>query len=160
MLPRRVTVGTCGKAHGIKGEVAVFTGVPEVFTPGATIHTETKALTVASVRPHREHLLVSFEGVADRSTAETMRNIALSVEAEQLPGLAEDEYWVSSLIGREVRTVAGDHLGEVKSVVVGAQDRLVIETADGDLEIPFVAALVPEVAADYIVVDPPAGLIE
>jgi 16S rRNA processing protein RimM len=103
---------------------------------------------------------VSFEGVADRSTAETMRNIALSVEAEQLPGLAEDEYWVSSLIGREVRTIAGDHLGEVKSVVVGAQDRLVIETADGDLEIPFVAALVPEVAADYIVVDPPAGLIE
>ncbi len=160
MLPQRVTVGTCGKAHGIKGEVAVFTGVPEVFTLGATIHTETEALTVASVRPHREYLLVSFEGVADRSTAETMRNIALSVEAEQLPGLAEDEYWVSSLIGREVRTIAGDHLGEVKSVVVGAQDRLVIETADGDLEIPFVAALVPEVAADYIVVDPPAGLIE
>ncbi len=160
MLPQRVTVGTCGKAHGIKGEVAVFTGVPEVFTLGATIHTETEALTVASVRPHREYLLVSFEGVADRSTAETMRNIALSVEAEQLPRLAEDEYWVSSLIGREVRTIAGDHLGEVKSVVVGAQDRLVIETADGDLEIPFVAALVPEVAADYILVDPPAGLIE
>lgn len=160
MLPQRVTVGTCGKAHGIKGEVAVFTGVPEVFTLGATIHTETEALTVASVRPHREYLLVSFEGVADRSTAETMRNIALSVEAEQMPRLAEDEYWVSSLIGREVRTIAGDHLGEVKSVVVGAQDRLVIETADGDLEIPFVAALVPEVAADYILVDPPAGLIE
>ena len=125
MLPQRVTVGTCGKAHGIKGEVAVFTGVPEAFIPGATIHTETEALTVASVRPHREHLLVSFQGVADRSTAETMRNMALSVEAEQLPDLAEDEYWVSSLIGREVRTVGGDHLGEVKSVVVGAQDRLV-----------------------------------
>ncbi len=156
----RVTVGSCGKAHGIKGEVAVFTAAPEVFVPGATIHTEDDALMVSSVRPHRDHLLVAFQGVTDRNAAEALRNIALSVEADQLPDLAEDEYWASSLVGRQVRTINGDHLGEVKSVVEGPQDRLVIGTKEGDIEIPFVASLVPEVADDYIVIDPPAGLID
>ncbi len=159
MLPQRVTVGSCGKAHGIKGEVAVYTGVPEVFVPGATIHTDNDSLIVSAVRPHGEYLIVAFEGVSDRNTAETMRNASLSVEADQLPDLAEDEYWAASLVGRPVRTTAGDYLGEVKSVVEGPQDRLVIGTKDGDIEIPFVAALVPEVAADYIVVDPPIGLM-
>lgn len=158
MLPQWFTVGTCGKAHGIKGEVAVFTGVPEVFVPGATVHTEAGTLTVSSVRPHKEYLLVAFEGVADRSTAETMRNTTLSIETGQLPDLAENEYWTASLIGREARSLSGERLGEVKSVEVGVQGRLVIGTDDGDLEIPFVAALVPEVATDYIVIDPPAGL--
>ena len=159
MLPERVTVGTCGKAHGIKGEVAVFTGVPEVFVPGATIHANENALTVSAVRFHKDHLIVAFDGVHDRNAAEAMRNIELSVDGNRLPDLAEDEYWVASLIGRQVRNLAGDHLGEVKSVELGAQHRLVIATSDGDVEIPFVASLVPEVAADYIVVDPPAGLI-
>lgn len=159
MLPQRVGVGSCGKAHGIKGEVAVHTGVPEVFVPGATIYTKDGALVVSSVRPHREHLILAFEGVVDRNAAEEMRNIALSVDVDQLPDLAEGEYWASSLVGLEARNPAGEHLGEVKSVEEGPQHRLVIATADGDIVIPFVAALVPEVGTDYIVVDPPEGLM-
>nr|NIS40336.1 16S rRNA processing protein RimM [Desulfuromonadales bacterium] len=155
-----MTVGTCGKAHGIKGELAVFTGAPEVFVPGAVIHTEQGTLTVDSARTHNDRLLVRFEGIADRTAADAMRNVELAVDADDLPALAENEYWVASLIDRPVRTTSGETLGFVKSVELGPQDRLVIGTDNGEFEIPFVAALVPEVAADYIVVDPPPGLID
>lgn len=161
MLPERITVGTCGKAHGVKGEVVVFTDVPEVFVPGGIVQTGGgESLTITSIRNHHQRLLVAFEGVEDRNAAQAMRNVELSVAAEKLPALEENEYWVAALIGRRVRSTEGEDLGEVKSVELGPQDRLVIRTARGDVEVPFVAALVPEVSAEYIVVDPPPGLFD
>jgi 16S rRNA processing protein RimM len=41
----------------------------------------------------------------------------------------------------------------------GAQDRLVVTTPDGsEVEVPFVATLVPEITPGSITIDPPPGL--
>lgn len=155
-------VGSCGKAHGIRGEVAVFTEVPDVFTPGAVVLTSAGgALTVSAARSHKDHLLVAFEEVPDRTTAEAMRNLELLVEGDQRPPLQTDEFWVSDLVGLQAQDPEGSQLGIVAAVITAeAQDRLVIDTGHDRIEVPFVPELVPEVFDTHIVVDPPEGLFD
>lgn len=140
----------------------MFTGLPEVFEPGAEVLTGAGgALTVSAVRPHKDHLLVAFEEVPDRTTAEAMRNLELLVEGDRRPALGSDEFWVSDLVGLQVQDRQGSQLGIVASVVTSeAQDRLVIDTGRNRVEVPFVPELVPEVLETHVVVDPPPGLFD
>ncbi|MBT8164249.1 MAG: 16S rRNA processing protein RimM [Acidimicrobiia bacterium] len=157
-----MVVGSCGRAHGIRGEVAVFTELPDVFTPGTAVLTAAGgALTVSAVRPHKDHLLVGFEEVADRTSAEAMRNLELLIEADRRPLLSSDEFWISDLVGLQAQTTGGAQLGIVSSVITSeTQDRLVIDTGHDRVEVPFVPELVPEVLETHIVVDPPEGLFD
>lgn len=123
--------------------------------------TERGPLTVASARPHKGHLIVVFEEIPDRNTAETFRNVELRLDAANRPDLGAEEFWVTDLIGLEVRTREDEQLGIVSGVVTAdVQDRLVVDTGHSQVEVPFVPELVPEVLATHIVVDPPAGLFE
>jgi 16S rRNA processing protein RimM len=137
---------------------------PERFRPGAVLLTagaEPRALTVMGVRRHHGKLIVRFAGVDDRTAAEALRNTVLTIEAAARRPLADDEFWPEDLVGLEVVRPDGSPLGRVRRVVLGAaQDRLVVDTGAVDVEVPFVAALVPEVdvARGRVVVDPPHGL--
>lgn len=116
---------------------------------------------MSEARPHKNHLLVLFDEVGDRTAAESLRNVDLSIAAADRPPLDEDEFWASDLIGLEVRDNAGNPLGEVSDVVSSAvQDRLVVTTPDGSVEVPFVPDIVTTVAEDHVVVDPPEGLLD
>lgn len=155
-------VGSCGKAHGIRGEVAVYTDMPDVLVPGVELTTSTgSVLTIAAVRPHKGHLIVAFEEITDRNGADGVRNVELSIEVQLIPELGEDEFWVSSLVGLQVQDRDGSQLGIITSVVTTeAQDRLVVDTGYDQVEVPFVPELVPEVLETHVVVDPPAGLFD
>ncbi len=157
-----VPVGSCGKAHGIRGEVAVFTQLPEVFRPGAEVQIDGGGvLTVLSARPHKDHLIVAFDQILDRTAAEALRNMKLSAVTSALPELDSDEFWVSDLVGLQVQDRDGSQLGIVAEVITDApQDRIVVDTGHGRIEVPFVPELVPEVWDTHIVVDPPDGLFE
>ncbi len=156
-----VEVGSCGKAHGIRGEIAVYTDVPDVFQPGAEVQTGGGVLTISSVRSHKGHLIVAFQEVADRNGAEALRNVELSIDSHALPDLNENEFWVSHLAGMPVQGSDGSQLGIVADVVTtDFQDRLVVDTGHSQVEVPFVPELVPEVLETHIVVDPPEGLFD
>ena len=167
----QLVVGRIARAHGIAGEVAVEvrTDSPEVrFADGASVDTdppERGPLTVRRTRWHSGRLLVSFEGVADRTAAEALRGTLLVADSMTSPrGDDPDEFWDHDLEGLVAVTVTGTVLGEVEQVThpPGA-DLLVIRAANGsELLVPFVRAIVPEVdlAGRRIVVDPPPGLLE
>jgi 16S rRNA processing protein RimM len=93
-----------------------------------------------------------------------MRGIQFTIDRADRRELVPGEWWPEDLVGCDVFTVQGDSVGVVANVITGAsQDRLVVETSDGSsAEIPFVAALVPEVDVENrrIVVDLPGGLLE
>ena len=155
-----VVVARIGRPHGIRGEVSLElrTDEPERrLARGATVVVEhprgaapglPSTLTVAGSRWHQERLLVSFDGVADRTTAEGLRNCLLSVEVtpEERPEDPE-EFYDHQLVGLAVHPVGGDRVGEVAEVLhSGAQDVLVVRRDDGrEAMVPFVSALVPEV---------------
>ncbi len=72
MTDTEVTVGRIGRAHGIKGEVAVEvrTDEPERrFAPGSVLGLAgTRSLTVSASRWHQGRLLVRFDELTDRTT--------------------------------------------------------------------------------------------
>jgi 16S rRNA processing protein RimM len=168
--PLRLVVGRIGKAHGVKGEatVEVRTDDPELrFAPGAELLTdpaERGPLTVRNGRVHSGRLVLSFEGVPDRTAVEKLRNTLLiaEVDPDELPD-DPDEYYDHQLEGLKVRTVDGVELGVVEEMVHGpAQDLFLIRRPEGgELLLPFIAEFVPEVDLDegVLLVDPPEGLL-
>jgi 16S rRNA processing protein RimM len=165
-----VVVGRIGRPHGVRGEVTVEvrTDDPDLrFVPGAVFDTDPAArgpLTVAGRRWHREVLLLTVEGVESREAAEELRNTELLLDVADLPELDDPEaYYDHQLVGLRARLTDGSELGEVVAVRHEGADLLVIDRPDaGDLLVPFVTAIVPtvDVAAGFLVVDPPEGLLE
>src|SRR5262245_37318406 len=102
----QVVVGRIGRPHGIRGELSVEprTDEPEArFAVGSVLLTDPAAagpLTVVSARPHQGWLLVAFEGIADRTVAESLRGVLLWVDSADLPPPADpDEFHDHDLVG-------------------------------------------------------------
>lgn len=162
-----LTVAVIGGAHGLRGHVRLLlrTDDPDLrFRPGvvlATDHPAHPALTVAEVRHAGASWQVRFAEIRDRTDAEDLRDVTLSIETDAWES-APDEWYDHELLGLPARTPEGVALGDVVGVEHGpAQDLLLIRTPAGvDVRVPFVTALVPVVAADGITIDAPAGLFE
>lgn len=166
----QLVVARIGRAHGIKGEVTVEvrTDEPELrLAPGAVLATEPASagpLTIADGRVHSGRLLLRFAGVDNRTAAEGLRNTLLvaEVDPEETPD-DPDEYYDHQLADLDVVLADGTPVGRVTEVAhLPYQDLLVVERADGgEVLIPFVAEIVPEVDLDAqrAVVEPPPGLL-
>lgn len=149
----RLEVGRVGRAHGLRGELAVVlsTDRDERVAPGSVLQTDSGDLVVVSARPHQHRWLVRFEGVDDRTTAELLQGRLLFADA--LPS-EDDELWVHELIGAAVEDAAGNALGVVVAIEANpASDLLVL---DGDRLLPLVFLVRHE--PGRVVVNPPDGL--
>lgn len=164
----RVVVGRIGRPHGIRGEVTVEVRTDEPderFAPGAVLFVDTPAgrLVVERVHWHSGRLLVTFDGVTDRNDAEALRGLLLEVDRDDAASPDDpEEFYDSALVGCAVITSTGLEVGTVTEVAhLPAQDLLVVEGALGEVLVPFVAPIVPEVdvAARRIVIEPPPGLL-
>jgi 16S rRNA processing protein RimM len=172
----QLVVGRVGRPHGLRGEVSVQvrTDDPDLrFAAGSVLATEPAAqgpLTISASRWHSGRLLVTFAGYADRSGAEELRGIQLVIDSAEVgPAADPEEFHDYELIGLGVQTVAGEPVGVVTDVLHQGQDLLVIRPREdapaaeqGEVLVPFVAAIVPEVdvAAGRLVIDPPPGLLD
>lgn len=167
----QLVVGRIGRAHGVRGDVAVDVRTDDPghrFAAGSVLGTEPAdrgPLTVAGARMHSGRLLVSFAGVSDRSGAAALRGLLLVADSATSPAPEDpEEYWDHQLVGLAAVTVAGEPLGPVEQVLhPPGGDLLVVRRQDaGELLIPFVRAIVPEVdlGAGRLVVDPPPGLLD
>jgi 16S rRNA processing protein RimM len=144
-----VVVGVIGRAHGIRGDVAVDvrTDEPERrFAVGEVLRAEDgpRRFTVGAARDHSGRLLVHFDELADRTAAEAARGTVLvaDVDPAELPD-SEDEYYDRQLVGLAVRDAGGGVVGRVTAVLhLPVQDTLEVDTADGVRLVPFVSAVV------------------
>jgi len=167
-----LVIGQIIRPHGIRGEVIVEvrTDEPEQrYAAGSELRTDTGSLRIEQARPHaaagRDRLIVAFDGVYDRTTAENLRGILLWVDSAEVPASEDpDEFPDHELIGLAAVTPEGERLGEVTRIDhAPASDLLVLRLADGRTAlVPFVAPFVPEVdvAGGRIVLTPPPGLLE
>ena len=166
----RVVVGRIGKPHGIRGQVTVEprTDEPDLrFAPGAqfVIDGPLQLITVEAVHWHSGRLLIKFEGIHDRTWAESLRNTLLEIDRDpsDLPD-DPDEFYDDQLEGCAVELIDGTSVGIVTEVIhLPSQDMLCVTRADtSEVLIPFIGQFVPtvDVVAKRIVIDPPAGLLE
>jgi 16S rRNA processing protein RimM len=162
-----LTVARVGKAHGLRGEVALDlrTDDPEARL-GVGTRLETRPvgagpLTVGGVRVHQGRWLVAFEGVRDRTGAEALRGVELVVEVEASD--EEDAWYPHELAGLRAEDTDGRELGRVEGLEhLPAHDALVLREPDGTRTlVPFVRQIVPvvDVPGGRVVLDPPGGLL-
>lgn len=162
----RVVVGTVGKAHGLDGAVVVHpqSDNADRFAAGSRLTSEGgQLLTVRSSHPTEKILLVSFVEVVDRSTAESLRGTALTIDPSERRPLDDDEYWPDQLIGLTVLDPNGNRLGTVEDVDDStSQSRLQVRTESGLVEVPLVDELVTqiEITEGFLVVVPIDGLFD
>lgn len=170
----QLRVGRLLKAHGLKGAIKLelFTDEPERrFVPGATFALQVptssawhgKTLELTELRWYNNQPVGFFKDVDDRTAAETLIKAILWVDQDATELPAEPDAWYDhQLVGlRALRD--GADVGRVARVDhLPAQDLLAIETASGEVLVPFVAAFVPTVdlTAGTVVLTPPGGLFE
>ncbi|WP_127793692.1 ribosome maturation factor RimM [Agromyces sp. LHK192] len=174
--PQQLRVGRLTKAHGLKGalKLELYTDDPERrFVPGAVFSLQVPAdspwhgkhLTLTDLRWFNGQPVGFFEGIDDRTAAESAVRAILWIDLPADEASEPDAWYDHQLVGlaairdgrRVGRVVHVDHLP--------AQDLLVVKT-DGpkrrDVMVPLVQAIVPEVdlEAGTVTITPPAGLFE
>jgi 16S rRNA processing protein RimM len=162
---RILEIGRIGRAHGLRGEVAVtfFSDRPERVAPGSAFSAraddgDARELVIAASRRHQQRWLLHFEGVDDRDAAATLTGLKLY--APELPG-HDHELWVHEVVGAAVVDSHGHALGTVAAVEANpAHDLLVL---DGGALVPVTFVVEhgdDEQGGRRVVVDVPDGLLE
>jgi len=163
----RICLGQIGAAHGVRGEVRLysFTADPEAIARYGPLETDDgRVFAIEALRAAKDHLVVRLAGIRDRDAAEQLANTRLYVRRERLPQPEEaDEFYHADLIGLAVLDRAGARLGSVVAIHnFGAGDLIEVRPHAGrNTElVPFDETYVPlvDVASGKIVVDPPAGM--
>ena len=174
--PQRVElrVARLVKAHGLKGglKLELYTDSPELrFQPGAQLSLQVptdspwfgQQLTVRELKFFNAQPVAFFDGVDDRTQAESLVKAILWIEHDPESVPTEDDAWFDhQLVGLDVRR-DGQSVGRLARVDhLPAQDLLVIEAAAGEILLPFVKAFVPIVNTDegFVTIAPPGGLFE
>jgi 16S rRNA processing protein RimM len=155
-----LVVGRIGRAHGVRGEatVEIRTDNPDArFYIGAKLTTDPKEkgpLVIKDLKVHSGTLLLSFEGVEDRTAVERLRNVLLLAEVDpKESNVSEDDFHISQIIDCKVIDESGKEWGVVVDVLqLPAQDTLVIKIDGREVLVPFVKAYVPTVDIDNKVI--------
>jgi 16S rRNA processing protein RimM len=177
-----IELGRIQEAFGIKGWVrihphsadtdALFAASewhlqpPESkFARGFSAFTGVVAIKVGEIKPHADGIVARIEGLDDRTGAEGLKGVRISVPRSAFPATPEGEYYWVDLIGLRVVNREGVEMGIVRDLMpTGPNSVLVLEytetTEDGKEQlsermIPFVATYVDKVdkQAKLITVD-------
>lgn len=147
-----VVMGKIVAAQGIQGWVKVQTFTEyldslldfDVWYAGN--EAAWQSVKVLDAKVHGKVLVAKLEGVADRNAAEKLKGKLIAVHRADLPEQDEGEYYWSDLIGMTVQNLQHEELGIVENLLeTGANDVLVIQGEHGQLMIPFIESVVPEV---------------
>jgi 16S rRNA processing protein RimM len=146
-----VLVGQVAGGFGVKGEVRVtaYTADPMTLLDYRDLLRAdgSPGLTLLSGRPDRNGVVGRAKEIATKEQADALRGLKLFVPRGRLPEPEEDEFYLTDLIGLEVRDPEDAVLGRVKSVQnFGASDMLEIAPAAGGPTwyLPFTRDAVPD----------------
>lgn len=166
-----VELGRIQEAWGVKGWVRIhphsadtsallastawYLQPPEArFARGFSAFSGHVQVQVADIKTHSDGIVARLVGVDDRSAAEALRGVRISVPRSTFPPAADGEYYWVDLIGLDVVNREGVHLGVVRDLMpTGPNSVLVMEyteTVDGvdktaERMVPFVAAYIDDV---------------
>jgi 16S rRNA processing protein RimM len=169
-------VGRVRRAHGIRGEVVIESltdGPDAIFAAGRRVFAGTRS---GDVTPERQELqihhsspfkggwIVGFDGIPDKTAADTWRDRYLLVPEEEVDPPDEDELFIHQIVGMRVMHVGGGEIGDVTEIFELPQG-LVIEVRRpdrGPVLLPYDDHTVRAVDAEQRVihVDPVEGLLD
>ena len=139
--------------------------VPENVKPGRPI--APREVTLANHWLHKGGIILHFSGVDSISDAETLAGLIVAIPQTERAPLAEDETYISDLIGCTLVDIAGatpQAIGEIEEVdrTAGPVALLVVRGASGEILIPFAKSYLRKIdlAAKRVEMALPEGLVD
>lgn len=165
------TVGKIVNTHGVQGEVRVIkmSDYEDRFEVGGTLYLirdnmDPLHLTIVGHRIHKQFDLIKFDKLSNINDVESFKNGYLKVKEEQLPELAENEFYYHEIIGCYMYTTEGDKIGVISSVLSpGANDVWIVERPKGkDVLIPYIKDVVKnvDVTEKKVIIEVMEGLLD
>ncbi len=166
-----ILVGKVVKPHGLKGEVKIlpYSGDPANFIRFTMLliadpHDQEETLCrVIRSRIQGKMVIVALDNIRNRDDSEFVVGRQVWALKDELPELAENEFYWQDMKGMRVVCENGRELGVVTDLLAGgAHDILVITGKGREYMIPAVNEFIAETDFDQglLVVNPPSGLLE
>jgi len=160
-----IVVGRVVAPWGVKGEVKVevMTDFPDRFSPGEEVHINGCPMRIEKSRWHKWRAIIKLGTVDSVEAAEKLRGRWLEIPSSKLRPLPQDQYYQFQLIGLEVLTTEGQHLGRIADILpTGSNDVYLVQGELGELLIPAIEDVVKSVELEKgrIVVELIAGLLQ
>lgn len=139
----KVIVGRVGTAFGVKGWLKIhsFTEPSEnilKYNPWMLKQRGIwQAIEVAETAEQGTQLVIRFKNCFDRDVAQLYTNAEIAVEREQLPKLADNEYYWTDLEGLKVTNKAGVILGTIEYILATGSNDVLVVKGDKQYLIPF-----------------------
>lgn len=169
--------GTVGRPHGVRGELTLWpenlasnnrNAIKNVIISKNSRYEDGQPYKVVSIKPGKDHWLMTLEGLDNREAAALLTNYHLFVDRDELTPCAEGEIYLADIIGFEVLdTICGQSLGHFTAVIDFPQGIYLEITREeegrrGTLELPWVVDFVEKI--DYekrqLILSLPEGLTE
>lgn len=152
MLSEYLLIGQVLRPQGIKGQVKVRpdTDDPARFEELETVFLQKNGgytpVSVDEVTVREDGVYLRLDGAQTRDEAEKQRNWMLYVDRAHAVELGEDETFICDLIGCRALDTKGHEIGIVKDVLQpGGNDVYVIKTPKGEMLIPALKHVIPDV---------------
>ncbi|MBF6589236.1 MAG: 16S rRNA processing protein RimM [Ktedonobacterales bacterium] len=157
-------IGEVVGTFGIRGELKVnpLTDFPDRFLRTRTLYMSEPRMDdtrtphdIAHARTHKGQVILRLAGIETVDQAERLRGAWLWIPTSEITPLPPDQFYLHDVVGLRVEDMAGQCLGEVKDVLTGVgNDLLVVRAATDGREV-----LLPAVKAFIKTVDLAAGLM-
>jgi len=166
-----VVVGRVRRPTGIKGAVLVevYSGNPDRFAVGDVVIADGNEYEVVDTGRSGDAVKLTFASIDSIEKADHLRDLELSVPAEDLPENPPGVYYHYEIIGNDVSTISGQQLGTLTEILeTGSNDVLIItpqsETGKkkpAEILIPVLDGVIVNVDNENnrMEIDPPDGIL-
>ena len=164
-------VGKVKDAHGLRGELYSLGVCGDISwlkkmtnfelrsakTGEAVVHTAEK------VKPFKQGFIIKSPTLNDRNAAEAVKGQEFYIASEIFVSKPGETIYLNEILNFAVKNVEQETIGTIMGFSSnGAQDLLVVNTAKGNAEIPFVEAFIKKIDFKHnvVVMDLPEGILD
>ncbi len=165
-----IPVGKIIGTHGIKGQMKLHSYSGNADSLGAVSSVTLKSpggslqeFTITCFKANSGKFIIGLKGFDDINQVQPLMGNELCLKRGQLPGLDDDEYYWSDLIGLRVFTDDGTLLGTITDIFeTGSSDIYVVQGEGREYLIPAIADVIKSVdpADGKVVITPLDGLLD
>lgn len=150
-----IVIGRLGAVYGVKGwlKVQSFTENPESifeYSPWLLKQKGEQTIEVAEWRRHNKGLIARLEGVSDREQAARLTGADICITENELPELAEDEFYWHDLIGLQVVNLQGYDMGVVEQIMPTSSNDVLVVKANNNDAFGKSERLIPFIQSEYV----------
>lgn len=149
------------RAFGIKSENLL--SLKQIFIHSAI--SEPVEYEIVSISARKGFFIIQIKGLTSINDVLPMVGHEVSAKIEDISDLNDGEFYWYELVGAQVKTVNGEIIGKVKSIIpTGANDVLQIKpnNGGGEILIPYIDDIIVEVDLEnkVIIINPFEGMLD